>query len=98
MSAAKQSSGNALPFRKGALDAAALRAQCPQFRVLVIGKANAGKTTILRKVCNAGPDSKPVIHDPQGNEITQDSPKVRPKLRLMVRPKVHPKNPGLGTN
>jgi len=64
-----QSSGDTLPFRQGALDAAAIRRECPQFRVLIIGKANAGKTTILRKVCNAKPDSKPVIYDPEGKKV-----------------------------
>ena len=64
-----QSSDDILPFRQGALDAAAIRRQCPQFRVLIIGKANAGKTTILHKVCNAKPDAKPVIYDPEGKEV-----------------------------
>jgi len=64
-----QSSGDTLPFRQGALDAAAIRRECPQFRVLIIGKANAGKTTILRKVCNAKPDAKPVIYDPEGKKV-----------------------------
>ena len=66
-----QSSGDILPFRQGALDAAAIRRECPQFRVLIIGKANAGKTTILRKVCNAKPDAKPVIYDPQGKKVEE---------------------------
>ena len=74
-----QSSIDALPFRQGALDVAEIRRECPQFRILIIGKANAGKTTILRKVCNAGPDSKPAIHDAEGNEVRQDPPKVRPE-------------------
>jgi len=29
---------DALPFRQGALDAEAIRAECPQFRILIIGK------------------------------------------------------------
>jgi stage III sporulation protein SpoIIIAA len=40
--------------------------------VLIIGKANAGKTTILREVCNAKPDTKPVIYDPKGKKVKQD--------------------------
>ena len=28
--------------------------RCPHFRILVIGRANAGKTTILKKVCGGG--------------------------------------------
>jgi len=73
-----QSSSDAPPVRKGALDAAGIRAECPRFRILVIGKANAGKTTILRKVCNAKPDAKPVICDAEGKEIRQEPTKVYP--------------------
>ncbi|KDQ50352.1 hypothetical protein JAAARDRAFT_100931, partial [Jaapia argillacea MUCL 33604] len=40
-----------------------------QFRILVIGKANAGKTTILHKVCNATPETKPIIYDQNGKEV-----------------------------
>ncbi|KAJ7069243.1 hypothetical protein C8F01DRAFT_510961 [Mycena amicta] len=39
-----------------------LRAECTHFRILVIGRANAGKTTILRKVCGAKADENPEIH------------------------------------
>jgi ABC-type cobalamin/Fe3+-siderophores transport system ATPase subunit len=69
MSAAKEeaaSSSNVLPFRQGARCAQEIRAECPQFRILIIGKANAGKTTILRKVCNSKPDAKPIVHDAEG--------------------------------
>jgi len=66
-----QSSIDALPFRQGALDAQQIRDECPQFRILIIGKANAGKTTILRKVCNAKPDAKPIVYDGEGKEIQQ---------------------------
>ena len=69
MSVDNQSSSNALPFREGALGPEQIRDQCPQFRILVIGKANAGKTTILRKVCNAKPDEKPIIYDGKGKKL-----------------------------
>jgi GTPase SAR1 family protein len=72
MSAADEeahSSIDSLPFRQGALDADAIRGECPQFRILIIGKANAGKTTILRKVCNAKSDAKPIVYDAEGNEV-----------------------------
>jgi len=75
MSAANQeaqSSSNALPFRQGALGPAEIRRECPQFRILIVGKANAGKTTILRKVCNAKPGAKPVMYDMKGKEIKRD--------------------------
>ena len=71
-----QSTRDDLPFRQGALDAEAIRAECPQFRILIIGKANAGKTTILRKVCNAKPDVKPIIYDAEGREVNRVPPKV----------------------
>ena len=69
MSVDNQSSSNALPFREGALGPEQIRDQCPQFRILVIGKANAGKTTILRKVCNAKADEKPIVYDGEGKEL-----------------------------
>jgi len=56
-------------FIKSVKTALEIRAECPQFHILVIGKANAGKTTILRKVCNASPDVKPKIYDAEGNEV-----------------------------
>ena len=41
--------------------------RCPHFRILVIGRANAGKTTILEKVCGVEKGTKPVIiHDKEG--------------------------------
>jgi len=64
-----RSSVDALPFRQAALDADAIRGECPQFRILIIGKANAGKTTILRKVCNAKADAKPIVYDARGKEV-----------------------------
>jgi len=67
-----QSSRNDLPFRRGALSAEKIRAECPQFRILIIGKANAGKTTILRKVCNAKSDEKPIIYDAKGKKVNRD--------------------------
>ena len=63
------SSMDSLPFRQGALDANAIRYECPRFRILIIGKANAGKTTILRKVCNAKLDAKPIVYDAEGKVV-----------------------------
>ena len=41
--------------------------RCPHFHILVIGRANAGKTTILEKVCGVEKGTKPVIiHDKEG--------------------------------
>ena len=38
-----------------------LRMKYSRFRILVIGRANAGKTTLLQKVCNTTED--PCIYD-----------------------------------
>ena len=44
------------------------RQMTERFRILIIGNANAGKTTILEKVCHAkGVD--PVFLDAAGNKV-----------------------------
>ncbi|KAJ8579762.1 hypothetical protein M405DRAFT_109101 [Rhizopogon salebrosus TDB-379] len=40
------------------------------FRILVVGRANAGKTTLLQKVCNT--TEKPEIFDSKGKKINAD--------------------------
>ena len=44
-----------------------IRKKFGRFRVLIIGRANAGKTTILKKICNSTED--PEIYDDQGNKV-----------------------------
>ena len=44
-----------------------LRRNTRRFRVLIIGRANAGKTTILQRVCNT--TEQPKIFNPQGYEV-----------------------------
>ncbi|KDQ17675.1 hypothetical protein BOTBODRAFT_105144 [Botryobasidium botryosum FD-172 SS1] len=39
-----------------------------RFRILIIGRANAGKTTILRAVC--GVDEEPEVYDQEGNKVS----------------------------
>ena len=39
----------------------------PRFRVLIIGRANAGKTTILQRVCNT--TEQPKIFNREGHEV-----------------------------
>jgi len=39
----------------------------PRFRILVIGRANAGKTTLLRRVCRT--TESPTIRDRAGNKV-----------------------------
>ena len=64
-------------------EVAKLRAKYTHFRILVIGRANAGKTTLLKRVCNTKED--PVYK------------KVRYQLRLKpcsYRPTDYPNHEG----
>ena len=44
-----------------------LRAKFTRFRILVIGRANAGKTTLLQRVCNTTED--PCIYDENNKNL-----------------------------
>ncbi|KAG2069048.1 hypothetical protein BDR04DRAFT_1102266 [Suillus decipiens] len=44
-----------------------LKGKFGRFRVLIMGRANAGKTTILQKVCNT--TDHPEIYDTKGNKV-----------------------------
>ena len=44
-----------------------LRRLTERFRVLIIGRANAGKTTILQRVCNT--TEQPKIFNREGHEV-----------------------------
>ncbi|KAJ7085902.1 GTP-binding protein [Mycena epipterygia] len=48
-------------------DLFSIRSECEHFRILVIGRTNTGKTTLLKKVCNSIED--PEIFGPYGNPI-----------------------------
>ena len=50
-----------------------IRNRCGKFRILIIGRANAGKTTILKQTC--GTTDEPEIYDVEGNKvgITRDN-------------------------
>ena len=48
------------------------RAKYTHFRVLVIGRANAGKTTLLQRVCNTTED--PCIFDDNQNFVSVQRP------------------------
>ena len=69
--------------RRIALEPDQIREECSHFRILVIGKANAGKTTILRKVCNVGSDVKPIVMDENGGlvEIPSDEDNTKDILK-----------------
>ncbi|KAG1792495.1 uncharacterized protein HD556DRAFT_1309314 [Suillus plorans] len=49
------------------IDATNLRERIGRFRILIIGRANAGKTTILQKVYNT--TDEPEIHDTKGKKV-----------------------------
>ena len=60
------------------MDAKQTRREIPltvQFRVLVIGRANAGKTSILQRVCET--TESPTIH--RGNEEVR-GPRFSPQV------------------
>ncbi|KAK7464201.1 hypothetical protein VKT23_006367 [Stygiomarasmius scandens] len=44
-----------------------LRQKCGRFRILVIGRANAGKTTLCQRMCNT--EDPPIVHDKDGNVV-----------------------------
>jgi GTPase SAR1 family protein len=44
-----------------------IRAKFGRFRILVVGRANAGKTTLLQRICNT--TEKPEIFDREGNKV-----------------------------
>jgi len=48
-----------------------LRSKCGHFRILIIGRANAGKTTILKKVCNSIDD--PETFSPSGKKVSRSA-------------------------
>ena len=48
-----------------------LREKFGRFRILVVGRANAGKTTLLKRVCNT--TEKPEIFNRKGNKVIPTS-------------------------
>jgi hypothetical protein len=44
-----------------------VRKKFTRFRILVVGRANSGKTALLQKVCNA--TEKPQIFDGKGKKV-----------------------------
>jgi hypothetical protein len=68
------------------------RYNCPRFRILVIGRANAGKTTILEKVCGVAQGTKPIIikHEPEDKPEAELKPRF--KLSAAIK-KVFSKKP-----
>ncbi|KAI5986554.1 hypothetical protein EDC04DRAFT_2913285 [Pisolithus marmoratus] len=63
----RETTPSAAAFRLDPEKAREYMKRIEKFRVLVIGRANAGKTTILQRVCNTV--DKPEIFDGNGNKI-----------------------------
>jgi GTPase SAR1 family protein len=49
------------------MDPSKIREKIGRFRILVIGRANAGKTTILQRVCNTR--ENPEIYSSAGKKV-----------------------------
>jgi septin family protein len=61
--------------------ASKMRQGTERFRILIIGNANAGKTTILEKVCNAKGRS-PEFLDAEGEKVRDLPSKFSSRLRF----------------
>ncbi|KAM6490530.1 hypothetical protein JOM56_013873 [Amanita muscaria] len=77
------------PSNTGQIDVLKERYDCPHFRILVIGRANAGKTTIIEKVCNVKQGTTPVIFDRNGVEITSTDTKSATSWRRLFGHGLH---------
>ncbi|KAF8715316.1 hypothetical protein AX14_012626, partial [Amanita brunnescens Koide BX004] len=60
------------------------RYKCTHFRILVIGRANAGKTTILEKVCGVQQGTKPIIYDESGKQLALSETHLMPSMLRSV--------------
>ncbi|KAG0704635.1 hypothetical protein DFH29DRAFT_848851 [Suillus ampliporus] len=49
------------------IDPQTLRETIGRFRILIMGRANAGKTTILKKVCNT--TENPEVYNAKGDKV-----------------------------
>ena len=48
-----------------------LKEKFGRFRILIVGRANAGKTTILRAICNT--TENPEIYDGDGKKVRRQA-------------------------
>jgi len=65
------------------------RYECPNFRILVVGRANAGKTTLLEKVCGVQQRTNPIIRRAPAPALASASKVTKAHLlhRIFNRPK-----------
>ena len=72
------------------------RHKCPYFRILIIGRANAGKTTILENICGVAHGTQPIIYDEHGVKLKANikpKPEPNPKPRFKLPIKFLNRNP-----
>src|SRR5258705_482890 len=60
-----------------------IRDKAGRFHVLILGRANAGKTTILQKVCNT--TEEPDIFDTEGNKVQSRSTKIGIEAMILTK-------------
>ncbi|KAG6906696.1 hypothetical protein DXG01_012542 [Tephrocybe rancida] len=60
-----------VPIPDSITAASRLRGRYTHFRILVIGRANAGKTTLLKRVCNTS--EEPCIYDDEGKNLLTET-------------------------
>src|SRR5258705_9863727 len=65
-------------------EAEKLRARYTHFRILVIGRANAGKTTVLKRVCNTNEDP---VYKKVRYQLHLKPCSYRPYIDRSVRPR-----------
>ncbi|KAF8801440.1 hypothetical protein BYT27DRAFT_7198228 [Phlegmacium glaucopus] len=86
-----ESTSTALPDDRRSKE---IRAMARRFRVLVIGRANAGKTTILQKVCNT--TKQPEVFNTEGKKIKNSilKPSVERGMHNIENELIFKSNPG----
>ncbi len=71
------------------IEAVKLRKKYTHFRILVIGRANAGKTTLLKRVCNT--DEDPCIYDENNkNQVRCQYSSQFPWSYLLIHKQIKP--------
>ena len=58
-----------------------IKDKCQKFRVLIIGRANAGKTTILKRVCDT--TEEPEIYNVEGEKVSHNET-IKEDLSILI--------------
>lgn len=70
-------------------EAMKLRAKYTRFRILVIGRANAGKTTLLKRVCNT--TEEPSIYEEGKNLVSYPLTVISHSHHLFINSSIRPR-------